>query len=70
MEKTQKATEKEMISYIEKLTIENKNLRDYIEKLEAKQLSICSVVKSVKENTKRPLTNRNNEDSIKAFWNR
>jgi len=26
------------------------------------------VVKSVKENTKKPLTNGSNEDSIKAFW--
>jgi len=36
----------------------------------AKALILPVVVKSVKENTKKPLTNGNNEDSIKAFWKR
>ena len=34
------------------------------------KLILPEVIKSVKENTKKTLTNKNNEDSIKAFWKR
>ena len=47
-----------------------KAIMEFAEDYHKKQLRLLSVVKSVKENTKRPLTNGNNEDSIKAFWKR
>ena len=45
---------------------EGKIMQEYADK----QLRLLSAVKSVKEDTKPTLTNRNNEERIKAFWKR